>query len=383
MSQTLYEEDHNIFRESFRKFAAQEITPNNEQWEADRKVPKELWRKAGDMGFLCMQVPEEYGGLGLKDFRYNAIVGEELVRSGTSGVAFTLQNDITVDYIIHYGSEEQKHKYLPKMVSGEIISAIAMTEPGTGSDLQAIKTRAVLNGSTYTLNGQKTFITNGVLNDLVIVVARTDNDEDLGHQGISLLLVERGTKGYETGRELEKIGMHAQDTAELFFTDVVIPKENLLGEQEGMGFIQLMQRLPQERLSIAVTAVAVCEAALELTITYCHERKAFGKEIGKFQNSRFKLAEMKTETVIARTFLDACIAEHLDEELTVEKAAMAKWWTTELQNKVVDQCLQLHGGYGYMLEYPIAKMYVDSRVQTIYGGTTEVMKEIIGRAMGF
>jgi len=330
-----------------------------------------------------MQVPEEYGGLGLKDFRYNAIVGEELVRSGTSGVAFTLQNDIIVDYIIHYGSEEQKHKYLPKMVSGEIISAIAMTEPGTGSDLQAIKTRAVLNGSTYTLNGQKTFITNGVLNDLVIVVARTDNDEDLGHQGISLLLVERGTKGYETGRELEKIGMHAQDTAELFFTDVVIPKENLLGDQEGMGFIQLMQRLPQERLSIAVTAVAVCELALEITIAYCHERKAFGKEIGKFQNSRFKLAEMKTETVIARTFLDACIVEHLDEELTVEKAAMAKWWTTELQNKVVDQCLQLHGGYGYMLEYPIAKMYVDSRVQTIYGGTTEVMKEIIGRAMGF
>ena len=383
VSRTLYEEEHNIFRASFRKFAEQEITPNNEQWEKDGLVPKELWRKAGDMGFLCMQVPEEYGGLGIRDFRYNAIVGEELVRAGTSGVAFTLQNDITVDYIVHYGSEEQKQKYLPKFVSGEIISAIAMTEPGTGSDLQAIKTRAVSNGATYTLNGQKTFITNGVLYDLVIVVARTDKNGELGHQGISLLLVERGTKGYETGRKLEKIGMHAQDTAELFFTDVIIPKENLLGDQEGMGFIQLMQRLPQERLSIAVTAVAVCEAALELTIAYCHERKAFGKEIGKFQNSRFKLAEMKTETVIARTFLDACIAEHLDEELTVERAAMAKWWTTELQNKVVDQCLQLHGGYGYMLEYPIAKMYVDSRVQTIYGGTTEVMKEIIGRAMGF
>ncbi len=377
----MFEEEHRMFRDSFRKFCEQEITPHNEEWDKAGMVSKDLWLKAGEMGFLCMQVPEEYGGLGIRDFRYNTIIGEELARAGTSGVGMTLQNDITTDYILNYGSEEQKKKYLPKLVSGEIITSIAMSEPGTGSDLQGIKTTAKSNGASFTLNGQKTFVTNGIQSNLCIVVARTSDEP--GHKSISLLLVEREWEGVSPGKKLDKIGMHSQDTAEIYFDNVVVPKENLLGDEEGMGFIQLMQQLPQERLSIAVTAVIVCELALEETIRYCHERTAFGREIGKFQNSRFKLAEMKTETEIARVFLDHCVELLNAEELTVEKAAMAKWWTTELQKKVVDQCLQLHGGYGYMMEYPIAKMYIDSRAQTIYGGTTEIMKEIIGRAMGF
>lgn len=377
----MYDEEHRMFRDSFRKFCDQEIAPNIEQWEKDGHVSLDFWKKAGENGFLCMQVPEEYGGLGIRDFRYNAIVGEELVRVGSSGPGITLQNDITVDYLINYGTEGQKKKYLPGFVSGEIISSIAMTEPGTGSDLQGIKTRAVMNGTHYTLNGQKTFITNGYLSNLCIVVARTSDEP--GHQSMSLLLVESGWEGYAEGKKLDKMGMHAQDTAELYFEDVKVPSENLLGGKEGMGFVHLMQQLPQERLSIAVTAVAACERALEITVQYCKERKAFGKEIGKFQHSRFTLAEIKTETEIARVFLDHCIELHNRGELTVEKAAMAKWWTTELQKKVVDQCVQLHGGYGYMMEYEIARMFVDGRVQTIYGGTTEIMKEIIGRAMGF
>jgi len=380
-SRELYEEEHRMFRDSFRKFIEQEIAPHHDAWEKEGMVSREVWVKAGEQGFLCPQVPEEYGGLGLRDFRYNAIVGEEITRSMASGVGFTLQNDITVDYLIEYGTEEQKQKYLPKMVSGELITSIAMSEPGTGSDLQGIKTSAKLQGDHYVLNGQKTFITNGILSDLCIVVCRTSDAP--GHQSISLLLVERGWEGFSEGKKLEKIGMKAQDTAELFFEDVKVPKENLLGDAEGMGFIQLMQQLPQERLSIAVSAVAACEAALEETVKYCKEREAFGRPIGTFQNSRFKLAEMHTETTIGRVFLNDCIRLHLDGELNVERAAMAKWWLTELQKRVVDQCLQLHGGYGYMMEYPIAKAYVDSRAQTIYGGSTEIMKEIIGRAMGF
>ncbi len=381
MERTIFEEEHRMFRSSFRKFCEAEITPYNEQWEKDGVVPRELWLKAGAQGFLCMDVPEEYGGLGLKDFRYNAIIGEEMVRAGSSGPGFTLQNDITVGYLINYGTEEQKKKYLPKFVSGEIISAIAMTEPGTGSDLQGIKTTALPTGDGYVVNGQKTFITNGILNNFVIVVARTSKEK--GHTAISLVIVERGMEGYEPARKMQKLGLHAQDTAELFFNNVHVPKENILGGAEGLGFIQLMQQLPQERLSIAVVAVEACEMALDLTVQYCKERHAFGKPIGTFQNSRFKLAEVKTEAEVARVFLDHCIELHNRGELTVEKAAMAKWWTTELQKKIVDTCLQLHGGYGYMMEYPIAKMFVDSRVQTIYGGTTEIMKEIIGRAMGF
>jgi len=339
-----------------------------------------VWRKAGQGGFLCMDTPEEYGGTGLADYRYNMIIVEELVRVGASGVGFSLQNDIVMPYLLNYANDEQKKRWLPKMVSGEIITAIAMTEPNTGSDLQAVRTTATKEGNHYIVNGQKTFITNGVLNDIVIVVAKTA--ADAGHEGISLIVVERGTEGYETGRNLEKIGLHAQDTAELFFSNVKVPVENLLG-QEGQGFFHLMQQLPQERLSVAVGAVAACESVLEMTVEYCKERTAFGRPIGKFQNTRFKLAEMKTETQIARVFIDHCVDLHNRQELTVENAAMAKWWTTEMQTKLVDQCLQFFGGYGYMLEYPIAKAFLDSRVQTIYAGTTYIMKEIIGRAMGF
>ena len=381
MERTIFEEEHNMFRDSVRKFVEQDVAPHREQWEKDGKVSREVWRKAGENGFLCMSVPEEYGGLGIDDFRYNAILSEEMVRGGASGPGFTLQNDITTGYLVKYGTEEQKKKYLPGMVKGEIITAISMSEPGTGSDLQAVQTFAEDRGDHYVLNGQKTFITNGLLADLNIVVARTSKEK--GHQAISLLLVERAWDGYSEGKKLEKIGLKAQDTAELFFENVVVPKENLLGTVEGQGFIQLMQQLPEERLSISVGAVASCEEALRQTIEYCHERKAFGKEIGQFQNSRFKLAEMKTEIEIARVFVDHSIELVNQGKLSVEKAAMGKYWTTELQSRVIDQCLQLHGGYGYMMEYPIAKMYCDSRVTRIFGGSNEIMREIIGRAMGF
>lgn len=283
-------------------------------------------------------------------------------------------------YLTTYGNDEQKARWLPLVSSGEAITAIAMTEPNTGSDLASVRTTAIRQGDYYLLNGQKTFISNGILADLVVVVAKTDPQQR--HSGVTLLVVERGMEGFKRGRKLEKIGMHAQDTAELFFEDVAVPVTNRLGE-EGMGFVYLMQQLAQERLSIAVIAAAACEVALEHTIKYCRERTAFGKPIGQFQNSRFKLAEMKTEAQIARVFVDRCIEELNNEQLTAETAAMAKWWVTELQQKIITQCLQLHGGYGYMMEYPIAKMFIDSRVQTIYGGTNEIMKEIIGRAMGF
>lgn len=380
MKRKLFDEEHEMFRDAFRRFTASEIAPYHEQWEEAGIVPREIWRQAGELGFLCMDVPEEYGGGGIKDFRYNAIIAEELVRVGASGIGFGVHSDINAPYFLHYASEAQKQRWLPGMCSGERITAIAMSEPNAGSDLAGIQSTAVCQGDHYLLNGQKTFISNGMLADTVIVVAKTD--PDAGHSGISLLLVDRGMEGFERGRKLEKIGLKAQDTAELFFHDVQVPRENLLGE-EGAGFYQLMQQLPQERLSIAVLAVAACETALAHTITYCQERMAFGRPIGKFQHSRFILAEMKTEIEIARVFIDRCIMELNEGNLTAEEAAMAKWWTTELQKRVVDQCLQLHGGYGYMLEYPIARAYLDSRAQTIYGGTTEIMKEIIGRAMGF
>lgn len=380
MKREIFERDHEMFRDSFRKFVEREVVPHHPQWEKDGVVSRDVWRKAGEGGFLCMDAPEEYGGTGLADFRYNMIVIEELVRVGASGVAFSIQSDVIMPYILNYATDEQKRRWLPKMVKGEFITAIAMTEPNTGSDLQAVGTTAVKDGDHYIINGQKTFITNGVLNDLVIVVAKTN--ANAGHEGISLIVVERGTEGYETGRNLDKIGMHAQDTAELFFSNVKVPLSNLLG-QEGHGFYHLMQQLPQERLVVAVSAVAACERVLEQTIQYCQERTAFGRPIGKFQNSRFTLAELKTETQIARVFVDHCVMLLNRRELTVEDAAMAKWWTTERQIKLVDRCLQLYGGYGYMMEYPIAKAFIDSRVQTIYAGTTEIMKEIIGRGMGF
>lgn len=380
MNRNLFDNEHLMFRDAFRRFVGNEIVPCHEQWEQDGVVSREVWLKAGKSGFLCMDVPEAYGGGGIKDFRYNTLVTEELTRVGASGVGFGLHNDVVIPYFLAYATEEQKARWLPKMCRGETITAVAMTEPNAGSDLAGIRTTAVRRDDHYFLNGQKTFITNGILSDAVVVVAKTD--PDAGHKGVSLLVVERGMAGFERGRNLEKIGLKAQDTAELFFNNVKVPVENLLGE-EGKGFYYLMNQLPQERLSIAVIAVAACEAALEMTIKYCQERTAFGRPIGKFQNTRFKLAEMKTETQIARVFVDRCIMEHNQGQLTAEEAAMAKWWTTELQQRVIDQCVQLHGGYGYMLEYPIAKAYLDARVQTIYGGTTEIMKEVIGRGLGF
>ncbi|MCA9924952.1 MAG: acyl-CoA dehydrogenase family protein [Anaerolineales bacterium] len=369
-----------MFRDAFRRFVEKEVVPHHEQWEKAGIVPRELWTKAGGMGFLGTDVPEEFGGGGIEDFRFNAIVTEEITRAGASGVGFGLHNDVCMPYFLRYANDEQKARWFPKMCSGELITAIAMSEPNAGSDLQGIQTTAVRRDDYYVVNGQKTFITNGINSDLVITVVKTDTQA--GHQGVSLLVIERGMEGFERGRNLEKIGLKAQDTAELFFNSVKVPAANLLGE-EGQGFYHLMHQLPQERLSIAVMAVAAAEAALEMTVSYCHERTAFGRPIGKFQNTRFVLAEMKTKIEIARVFVDRCIMELNAGNLTAAEAAMAKWWTTDLQVKVMDQCLQLHGGYGYMLEYPISRFYLDSRVQPIYGGTNEIMKEIIGRSLGF
>ena len=380
MTEPFFTEEHTMFRDSVRKFCEEEVVPHHAEWEKAGQVSKELWLKAGENGFLCFDVPEEYGGLGLKDFRYNMILSEELIRVNASGPGFALQNDVILPYFLNYATHEQKQKYLPKMVSGELIVSIAMTEPNTGSDLQGIQTTAVRTGDTYVVNGQKTFITNGMMSDLVIVVAKTD--PNAGAAGTSLILVEKDREGFAPPRKLEKMGMHAQDTAELFMENVVVPEENILGA-EGTGFFALMQQLPQERTSIGVIAIAACEAALEMTIKYCQEREAFGRPIGKFQVNRFKLAEMKTEITIGRTFLNDCVRLLNEDKLDAERAAMLKWWTTELQKRVIDECLQLHGGYGYMTEYPICKAYMDTRAQTIYAGTTEIMKEIVGRAMGF
>jgi len=379
MRRTIFEPEHDAFRESVRAFCDKEIVPHHKEWEAAGIVPRELWLEAGKQGFLGFMVPEEYGGGGQRDFRFNAVLIEELTRCGASGPGFGVHTDINSAYLLDLTNDEQQARWLPGFASGELITAIAMTEPGAGSDLQGIATTAVRDGDHYVLNGAKTFISNGILSDLVIVVAKTAPDE--GYQGISLLVVERGMEGFERGRNLDKLGLKAQDTAELFFDDVRVPVANLLGE-EGQGFVYLMERLPQERLAIAVVAAAACERVLELTTEYVKSRTAFGRPVGSFQNSRFAIAEMATETQIARVYVDRCIEELAAGTLTVSDAAMAKWWTTELQKRVVDQCLQLHGGYGYMSEYPISKAYVDTRIQTIYGGTTEVMKEIIGRTMG-
>lgn len=380
MQRIIFNEEHQMYRDAVRRFVERELKPNHAQWEEEGIVPREVWRKAGHLGFLGVDVPEEYGGGGVQDYRYNAILQEELAYAGCHGPGFAVHNDIVIPYLLHYANEEQKQRWLPNIVSGECITAIAMTEPNTGSDLAGVRTSAIRQGDGYVVNGQKTFISNGILNDLVIAVVKTD--PSARHKGVSLLVIERGMAGYERGRNLDKVGMKAQDTAELHFDNVQVPLSNLLGE-EGKGFIYLMEMLPQERLAIAVAAVAASEAALEMTIQYCRERKAFGQPIGSFQNSRFMLAEMKTEIEIARVFVDRCIVELGEGKLTAPEAAMAKWWTTELQKKVVDQCVQLHGGYGYMTEYPIAKAYLDTRVQTIYGGTTEIMKDMIGKSMGF
>jgi len=375
----IFTEEHAAFRRTVRTFLEREAVPHHAQWEADGVVSRDVWLAAGRAGLLGFDVEEEYGGGGVRDFRYNLVLTEELTRLGLHGPAFGLHNDIVLPYLTSLASDEQKRRWLPGCCSGETITAIAMTEPGAGSDLQGIRTSAVDKGDHFLLNGCKTFISNGILADLVVVVARTD--PEAGHQGISLLVVERGMPGFERGRNLDKIGLHAQDTAELFFDNVAVPKANLLG-QPGQGFVALMQNLPQERLSIAMSAAAACERILELSLDYARERQAFGRPIGRFQHNRFLLAEMATETRIARVFIDDCVRRHNAGQLDAAGASMAKWWTTELQKKLADQGVQLFGGYGYMTEYPIARAYLDTRIQTIYGGTTEIQKEIIGRSLG-
>lgn len=372
---TVYEEEHELFRSSVRKFLETEAAPYHAQWEKDGQVDRALWLKAGEQGFLSPSVKEEYGGVGV-DFRYNAIVDEECGRSGFTGIGWGLHSDIAVPYIERYGSDAQKEKYLPKCVSGEIVMAIAMTEPAAGSDLQGIKTTAVKDGDDYIINGSKTFITNGQHADLVIVVAKTD--PSAGAKGISLFLMEAGTPGFSKGKNLEKIGLKAQDTSELFFQDVRLSKDQLLGE-EGMGFVYMMQDLPQERLNVSIIAIANAESILEQTIAYVKERNAFGKTIATFQNTQFKLAELETQVSVARVFLDRCLELHVEHKFDSVMAAKAKLMTTDLQCKVIDECLQLHGGYGFMWEYPVARAFADSRVQRIYAGTNEVMKLIIGR----
>jgi alkylation response protein AidB-like acyl-CoA dehydrogenase len=381
MRRSLFDDEHDLFRQSFRTFVEKEIRPHHLEWERRGAVPRELFLLAGSHGFLGMAAPEEYGGGGADDFRYNLVISEEIQAAGVagSGLGLTLHNDICLPYFLRLTTTEQKRRWLPGMCDGELITAIAMTEPTMGSDLASMRTAAVRDGDTYVVNGSKTFITNGINADLVITAVKTDPAER--HKGVSLLVIERGMDGFERGRNLEKVGLHAQDTAELFFDDVHVPAENLLGA-EGDGFLHLVQNLPQERLSIAMSAVAAARQALRWTLDYAKEREAFGQPIGSFQNSRFWLAEMKTETDIAQVFIDRCVEALDDGELSAEEAAEAKWWCTELQKRVVDTCVQLHGGYGYMLEYPIARSYVDARIQTIYGGTTEIMKEIIGRSMG-
>jgi alkylation response protein AidB-like acyl-CoA dehydrogenase len=378
MPRNLFDESHEALRETVRTFMEKECVPHHEQWEKDGQVSREVWLKAGEQGLLGTAVPTEYGGGGMPDYRYNVVISEETTAAGIHGPGFLLHNDVVYPYL-ELATEEQKQRWLPGFCSGEIITAIAMSEPAAGSDLQGIKTTALKqDDGTYLLNGSKTFITNGILSDLVIVFAKTD--PDAGHMGFSLVVVERDMEGFTRGRNLDKIGLKAQDTAELFFDNVRIPPENILGE-EGHGFVYLMQNLAQERLAIAVVAAQAIESALEMTLQYAKEREAFGRSIGKFQAVRHELADLATQATVCRAYIDRCIELHVDGALDAVGAAKAKWWSTELQKDVVDRCLQLFGGYGYMTEFPIAKAFVDTRIQTIYGGTTEIMKEIIGRSL--
>ncbi|MGH3903417.1 MAG: acyl-CoA dehydrogenase family protein [Pseudonocardiaceae bacterium] len=381
MRRRLFDAEHEAFRASVRAFLDKEVLPHQEAWDAEGIVPRELFVRAGDSGFLGTAIPEEFGGGGVADFRFNAVLGEEIMYAGAAaaGLGLTLHNDVCLPYFLDLATEEQKRRWLPGIASGELITALAMTEPGMGSDLASMTTTAVRAEEHYVVNGSKTFITNGINADLVITAVKTD--PRARHHGMSLLVLERGMAGFDRGRNLAKLGQHAQDTAELFFRDVDVPVANLLGT-EGGGFGHLVDRLPQERLSIAVSGVAGARAALDLTLTYVKDRKAFGQPVGSFQHSKFRLAEMATEVDIAQTFTDRCIGALNEGELTVTDAAKAKWWCTELQGRVVDACLQLHGGYGYMLEFPIARAYADARITRIYGGTTEIMKEVIGRSLG-
>ena len=381
MRRDLFEEEHELFRSSFRQFVDRELVPHVERWEREGCVDREVFAKAGASGFLGTDVPEAHGGGGVEDFRYNLVIGEEVQAAGVggAGLGITLHNDICIPYFLGLTDDEQKQRWLPGICRGELITAVAMTEPGIGSDLASMSTTAIRDGDHYVVNGSKTFITNGINADLVITAVKTDPSQK--HRGMSLLILERGMEGFERGRNLEKVGLHSQDTAELFFTDVRVPVENRLGE-EGQGFAYLVRNLAQERLSIAAAGVAAARAALDWTLAYAKERHAFGQPVGSFQNSRFELATMATEVEVGQAFVDRCVRALNDGELTVEEAAMAKWWCTELQGRVIDAGVQLHGGYGYMTEYPIARAYADARITRIYGGTTEIMKEIVGRGLG-
>jgi alkylation response protein AidB-like acyl-CoA dehydrogenase len=379
MRRTIFEPEHEQFRETVRQFLIREVEPHVANWEKAGIVDREVYVAGGKYGLLGFNVPEEFGGGGVNDFRFNAVVAEEFAKFGSGVPAFTLQNDILAPYLLSLGSEEQKRRWLPGFASGELIAAVAMSEPGAGSDLAGIRTSAVRDGDDWVLSGAKTFISSGINSDLVVVVTRTD--PEAGHKGFTLLVVERDMPGFTRGRNLDKMGQHAQDTAELFFDQVRVPVANVLG-QEGRGFYHLMQNLPSERLSIAISAVAGARAVFDETLAYVKDRKAFGQPIGAFQYNRFKMAEMETELEIAEVYVDRCLRSVVDGELTAVEAAKAKWWTTELQKRVVDACVQLHGGYGYMSEYSVSKAYTDTRIQTIYGGTTEIMKDIIGKNLG-
>lgn len=382
IERSLFGPEHETFRDSFRRFVDREIAPHHAAWEEQGYVDREVWRKAGANGFLCMTMPEAYGGAGA-DKLYSVVQMEELARGGWSGIGFGLHSEIVAPYILHYGTEVQKRELLPRLASGDAIGAIAMSEPGAGSDLQGVKTTALRQpDGSYLLNGSKTFITNGWHADLVIVVAKTD--PRAGAKGTSLLLVERGMKGFEHGQRLKKVGLKAQDTAELFFDNVRVPAANLLGGEpcENKGFVCLMEQLPWERLQIAVTAVASAQSAIEQTVQYVKDRHVFGQPVGAFQNTRYKLAELQTQVQVARVFVDKCLELLERGQLDTATASMAKYWTTDLQGSVTDECVQLHGGYGYMWEVPVARAWADARVQRIYGGTNEIMKEVISRAMG-
>ena len=373
-------DDHEMFRKSLRKFLEKEAYPNYEKWEEDRMIPREFWTKMGEQGFLCPDLDEKYGGSGV-DWGYSVVINEELERVGSGLIGIGLHSDIVAPYINSYGTEEQKQRWLPKFVTGGIISAIAMTEPGTGSDLAGIQTTAILDGDHYILNGQKTFITNGIQSDFVLVACKTDPKAVPQHKGVSLLVVERGTPGFSRGRKLNKVGLHSQDTAELIFEDCRVPKENLIGD-EGKGFLYLMEKLQQERLLVAIAGQVASEVMFEQTLEYVKVRQAFGKPIGKFQNTQFMLVDMATDIEMGRTFLDQLIAEHIEGKNVVTKVSMAKWKFTEVAKRIATECMQLHGGYGYMEEYEIARRFRDIQVSSIYAGTNEIMKTIIAKNLG-